>query len=157
VNAIKISAADLPKALRRKGEAIKGAIPKAARAASLRLKTYLANQSDKLGITYQGTYKNGFRATDRGVVNDAPHAGIVEEGARPHKVSKEGREAIKRWCMIKLGLDEANAESASWAIAKTIEQHGQEGRHVMRKALPMAKKFFREELQRILREEKSKP
>lgn len=35
--------------------------------------------------------------------NDAPHAGIVEEGARPHKVSKEGREAIKRWVLKKLG------------------------------------------------------
>jgi hypothetical protein len=31
--------------------------------------------------------------------NDAPHAGIVELGARPHPVSQEGIQALARWAM----------------------------------------------------------
>lgn len=33
------------------------------------------------------------------IVNTAPHAGIVEAGARPHPVSEEGQEAIYRWVL----------------------------------------------------------
>lgn len=31
------------------------------------------------------------------LVNEAPHAGIVEHGARPHPVSAEGMEALYHW------------------------------------------------------------
>lgn len=153
---IKIEPGDLSKMLRGEGERVREAIKLATKAAALKLKTYLVRQTDKLGITYQGVYKGGFRATDNSVVNDAPHAGIVEMGARPHKVSKEGREAIKRWAMIKLGLAEPEAEEASWGIAKTIEMVGQEGYHVMRDAVPMAVEFFKQELTRILKRNQGK-
>ena len=153
---IKLNAAELPDALRKEGTRIQGAIKTAAKAAALKLKTYLVRETDRLGITYQGTYKGGFRATENSVVNDAPHAGIVELGARPHKVSKEGREAIKRWAMIKLGLTEKDAESASWGIAKNIEMVGQEGYYVMRNAIPKAVAFYKDELTRILQKNRGK-
>lgn len=153
---IKIAPDELASALRKEGMRIREAVIKAAKAAALRLKAYLVRQTDKLGITYQGVYKGGFRATDNSVVNTAPHAGLVELGARPHKVSKEGRESIKKWAMIKLGLSEAEAESASWGIAKTIEMVGQEGYYVMRDAVPMAVKFYKDELTRILQKNKGK-
>lgn len=153
---IKIPPDELANALRKEGLRIREAIKTAAKAAANKLKTYLVRQTDKLGITYQGIYKGGFRATENSVVNDAPHAGLVELGARPHKVSKEGREAIKRWAMIKLGLSEPDAESASWAISKTIEKVGQEGYYVMRDAVPKAVEFFKQELTRILQRNKGK-
>ncbi len=31
------------------------------------------------------------------LINDAPHAGIIEGGARPHKVGREGVESIAGW------------------------------------------------------------
>lgn len=148
---IRIAPEELAKALRREGERLRETIKRAAKAAALRLKTYLVRQTDKLGITYQGVYKGGFRATDDAVINDAPHAGIVELGTRPHKVSKEGREAIKRWAMIKLGLSEPEAEEASWGIAKTIQMVGQEGYYVMRDAVPMAVEFYKQELSRLIK------
>ena len=37
------------------------------------------------------------RSTMTQLVNEAPHAGIVERGARPHRVSQEGIEAITQW------------------------------------------------------------
>lgn len=151
---IKIAPDELANALRKEGERIRQIIKRAAKAAALRLKTYLVRQTDKLGITYQGIYKGGFRATENSVLNDAPHAGLVELGARPHKVSKEGREAIKKWAMVKLGLAEPEAENASWAIAKTIEKVGQEGYYVMRDAVPMAVEFYKQELTRLLKKNK---
>jgi hypothetical protein len=148
---IRIPADALPKALRGEGERVREIIRKAAKAASLRLKTHLVRESDKKGITHTGVYKGGFRATDNSVVNDAPHAGIVELGARPHPVSKEGREAIKRWAMTKLGLSAEDAESAAWGIANKIRKEGQVGRYVMRDAVPMALEFYKKELTRLLR------
>jgi len=153
---IKLNAGELPDVLRKEGLRIRNAVKIAAKAAALKLKTYLVRKTDQLGITYQGVYKGGFRATENSVVNDAPHAGIVELGARPHKVSKEGREAIKRWAMIKLGLAEPEAESASWGIAKTIEMVGQEGYYVMRDAIPKAVEFYKEELTRIIQKNRGK-
>jgi hypothetical protein len=153
---IKLNAAELPDVLRKEGLRIRGAVKTAAKAAALKLKTYLVRETDRRGITFQGIYKGGFRATENSVVNDAPHAGIVELGARPHKVSKAGREAIKRWAMIKLGLDEKDAESASWGIAKTIEMVGQEGYYVMRDAAPKAVEFYKQELTRNLQNNRGK-
>lgn len=46
----------------------------------------------------QGQYKNAWTAVEgKQVLNMAPHAGIIERGAKPHKVSAEGREALAAW------------------------------------------------------------
>jgi hypothetical protein len=153
---IRIPPEALAGALRGEGERVREIVKKAARSAAMKLKTYLVRETDKRGITYQGLYKNGFRATDNSVVNDAPHAGLVELGARPHAVSKEGRESIMRWAMIKLGLDPKEAESASWAIANKIRKEGQEGRFIMRDAVPKAVEFYKQELERLLKQARGK-
>lgn len=31
------------------------------------------------------------------LINEAPHAGVMEAGARPHEVNEEGREALAQW------------------------------------------------------------
>lgn len=133
----------------------------ACRAAALRMVTFLANLVDDLGITYLGTYKLSLHVElVEGlwtVLADAPHAGIVELGARPHPVSEEGRLAIKTWAERKLGLTEDQAEEASWAICKKIENEGVDGHFLMRDSQPQAKQFLREELARILSAEAGKP
>lgn len=42
---------------------------------------------------------NGGGVPDVEILNEAPHAGIVEKGARPHKVSPEGWAAIYQWVL----------------------------------------------------------
>lgn len=148
----------LPRALRAEGERIRRAIPKAARAAAQRFKARLVARTDELGITDTGILKNSWRVTPGGdadgavatVYSDAPHAGVVELGARPHVVSLEGRESIARWAMRKLGLDEKEAERASFAIAKKLELVGQKPRYLVRDALPDARRYFAEELVRVM-------
>lgn len=148
MKSITIKPSDLPTKLLGERIKVQKIIDQAARSAANRLKAYLVQQSDDLGITDTGVYKNSFVVNDKTVTNEAPHAPIVEMGARPHHVGREGRERLKQWCMRKLHLDEQAAEQASWAIATKIAEVGIEGRHVMENALPKATEFFREEIER---------
>lgn len=79
--------------------------------------------------TDMGQARNSWRVLEGAdgirLENSAPHAGIIEMGARPHKVNAEGKRAIAEWAMRKLGLDEAQAKSFSFALAKKIEREGQ--------------------------------
>lgn len=154
---IVIEPAKLGEALANIAKEHRKALDSAAKAAALKLKAYLVQYTDELGITDTGVYKNSFVVTDNSVNNEAPHAGIVELGARPHAVSEEGRQAIKSWCMRKLGLDEKEAESASWAIANKIRMVGQTPRYVMRDSIPKAREFFNEEFSRIMKGLENKP
>ena len=156
---ITIGPHQLGAALRKEGEKMPKIIAQSALAAANRLKTYMVRLTDRMGITDTGIYKNSFvvhgsmSGTGRQatVINEAPHAGIVEMGARPHHVGKEGREALKLWCMRKLGLREKEAEEASWAIAHKIAEVGIQGRYVFRNSLDVAIKFYKEELVRRLK------
>lgn len=134
---------------------------RAATRAAHRLRAHLRAVTDEIGITDMGTYKAGFRVDGTSVVNDAPHAGIVELGARPHNVSREGIEAIARWVRrklrkmtiskrtnrltrVKYGADEALR--IAFAIARKISVEGQEPRYVMRDALEVARDLYGQEL-----------
>lgn len=56
-----------------------------------------------------GQFKNAWKVRDLNsapqIHNDAPHAGIIERGARPHPVSREGVDAIRAWVKRVLGAD----------------------------------------------------
>lgn len=138
------------------GERILEAQKQACVDAAIHLVAYLREQTDEQGITDLGVYKNShkFARTEDGAVtyNDAPHSGIVEEGARPHYVSREGVEALKRWCVRKLGLSEKEADSAAWAIANKIAAVGTTGRFLYRDSQGVAREYYDQELARILRD-----
>lgn len=85
------------------------------------------------------------------VVNDAPHAGIIELGARPHPVSEEGRANIARWFMRKLGLNEAEAKAAASAVARKLRRYGQKGTFIVRDNMDQAGKLVGTEIARRLR------
>lgn len=56
----------------------------------------------------RGVLKNAWRiATIFGgfeVINDAPYAGVIERGARPHTISEEGMESLTAWVYRKILL-----------------------------------------------------
>ena len=80
-------------------------------------------------------YKNFLEKT---IVYDAPHAGVIEFGADPHPVSREGRANIAKWARRKLGLSEKEAIRASYAIAAKIRTTKTEPSPYLR---PAANKF----------------
>jgi len=57
------------------------------------------------GVNYMGQYMNSWHVPMRAdrdraqVRNDAPHAGIIEAGARKHGVSEDGRKALLQWVL----------------------------------------------------------
>lgn len=59
------------------------------------------------------------------LINDAPHAGIIEGGARPHAVSREGVESIKGWVRRHFAEDEQGVNRIAWGIVKKLKTRGQ--------------------------------
>ena len=118
---IRIEAAKLGSALVERGQDVFEIALRAAFAAALHLVSHLVAKTDDMGITDLGVYKNSHHAeqTEYGAraFNDAPHSGIVEAGARPHFLPKEGIEALERWAIRKLGVAEKDARGVAWAIA----------------------------------------
>ncbi len=55
------------------------------------------------------------------VVVDAPHAGWIEYGTRPHRPPVQ---PLIEWAARKLGADEVEAVRIGWAVAAKIEREG---------------------------------
>jgi hypothetical protein len=111
--------------------------------------------------------------------NDAPHAGIVELGARPHRVSQEGLQAIARWAMRVMSFKTppatrrrrgeqgprqrpkdrrfAAALGIARAIAWRIRREGQKPTYFVRDAMPVAVRLLEAEVQKALKRVVPKP
>lgn len=89
--------------LKRDAERLPHAVVLGIRAGAQRGRTLLVRRSP----VYTGQFKNSWRvrSVPAGAVlsNDAPHAGIIECGARPHAVSRDGVEALREWVRRVMG------------------------------------------------------
>lgn len=70
----------------------------------------------------RGVLKNAWRIlTMLGVVdlvNSQPYAGVIERGARPFKISREGLENLVGWVKRKL-IGQGHRDNAEWAARRT--------------------------------------
>ena len=101
--------------------------------------------------------------------NTAPHAGIVELGARPHKTSREGWLAIYDWVVrhrvelglvtksgrarrVKKGKDGLDSEIAgiTYAIVSKLEREGQKGTYFVKDSLNELTSIVQAEVDRAL-------
>lgn len=149
---IKISPKELAGKLKAHNEEAKKALRRGANSAAHRAVLLLKEKSP----VDQGQYRNAWQVK-RGadgmpsIGNDAPHAGIIERGARPHPVSEEGIEALTAWAMRRLGLDEKEARGVAFAIAKKLRERGQEPKWIVRNAMNEIVKITRQEVEAELR------
>lgn len=152
---IRIRTDQLVPELRKRFQRVPQLINTAIKRAADRWVVYLREQVDKEGITVTGDYRDSFTVRVVGgrvvVANDHPAAGVIEEGCAPHPVSEEGQENIRLWCVMKLGLYEAEAREAAFLICRKIREHGQEPRYPVRRALPQLFVFVEEEVQSVMR------
>lgn len=153
-----VTPAQLGKALAKEARKAPALLARAAVRAAHRGKGRLVAATDEKGITDMGQYKNSFKVerldekTPAVLFNDAPMAGVIELGARPHPVSKAGREAITDWVRRKLGKrDEKEAARIAAAIVRKIGRDGQKGRFVFKDEQALLTKYWREEMERALR------
>lgn len=104
MSVIYLNQLELPKVLAAHEKHLPKAIAQGIRLAAHRSRTLLMRKSP----VDQAQYKNSWRVKENGgsagpsLVNDSPIAGVIELGARPHGVSKEGQAAIHAWVMRKL-------------------------------------------------------
>lgn len=149
------------------------AITRAIFSAMQRGKSYLVGETP----VDRGILKNAWKVIKLSdgveLVNDQPYAGIVENGARPFKMSSAGISYLKGWVMrmfksgrmmpngsaSKIAVThkkfkkpelEAQAESIAWAIAKHFEKEGMKGKKFVLKALPKLATLMDEEITRYL-------
>lgn len=138
------------------------ALPQAARlgvrAGAMRGQAHMPKQTP----VDQGQLRNSWRvqttqgfegAAQAALYNDAPHAGIVEQGARPHAVSQEGIEALAAWAQRKLGLDEKAARGVAYAIAAKLKEQGQAPTYFTRGQMPELTRLAVNEVLRYIRKE----
>ena len=149
-----------------------GALKAGLRRGAQRGRTLLVHESP----VDTGQFKNAWKVRDTSGVgsapqihNDAPHAGIIERGARPHPVNREGVEAIRAWVKRVLGAElrmnmraqsskgrvkkadvEAQIDSITWAIITKLKREGQVGKFIVEQNLEKLARFAREEVERTL-------
>lgn len=63
-----------------------------------------------------------------------PSALFVELGTRPHRIGREGREALGAWAVARLGVTKEEAARVAFAIAHKIAHEGTPARHPMARA-----------------------
>lgn len=180
---ISISLQDLPDDLQRRLAELPVSVRRGLQSGTMYGRTMLSKRSP----TDQGQLRNSWKLIDyaagaRGagrhsmlqLVNEAPHAGIVERGARPHRVSKEGIEALAQWAWRnrssfslakvqgpikpkKLGgkggrralqkqTDMAIVRGIAFAIAWKIRHHGQKPTFFVRDSMPRIGSVTRKEV-----------
>ncbi len=131
---IHLTPAELPKVLASHEKKMPEAIRAGIRLAAERGRTLLVRASP----VDLGQFKTAWRVREGihgpEIVNDAPHAGIIELGARPHAVSREGMIAIAAWAKRKILQSgrmsrKAYLASGKKLSSKAMKTTGKKGQH----------------------------
>jgi hypothetical protein len=109
---IVIESSQLGARLRSDANELPGVIQRAMFSAAQRGKAFIVSKSP----VDRGILKNAWRVVKMSdgvmLINDQPYAGVMEQGARPFKISREGREALAAWVMRKLLNGSAQVRNA---------------------------------------------
>ena len=164
---IKVSAARFGDAIEKWGENALPMLRAAAYDSCLRGVGQAVELTNKAGVVDRGSYKLAWRAarTREGghLINDAPYAGIIENGRRPgapgpplapilawvrrkglKPLTKTGRKSRRK------KATDAELEGIAWAIRNSIHVNGTKPRLIGKKAAKKIGKNFQELLERAL-------
>ncbi len=169
-----VSLKDLPKALRQEAGRVRGAGLRGLRMGARRGEALMAVKSQDisdLSLFMQGwTVRNTPKGAE--LLNDAPHAAIVEAGSRPHwppllpileylgrkkGVSTAGVTQGGKWDLSDQEMftrSEALEELRLFAVkvAGKIAAHGTSPKWILRDSQPQFARFVSEEVERALRD-----
>lgn len=140
----------MPKEIRRLDKSLKAAtmlgLRNGARAAVAILVTRTPKDTGQLKASWKTTGSRRGKNTHE-VYNTAPHAGIVEEGARPHTVSREGRQALREWVDRHFpAADEKTREGIVEGICWKLLHYGQKPTYFVKNSLPLLRRVGVEEV-----------
>jgi len=151
-----VSAADLARKFREVEGRRPGLMVVAIRRAAAAGAEALAHVAP-VGVT--GQFKSKMRAIETSggaiLMDDAPYAGVIELGARPHWIGKRGLQALYEWFLYKLRLSAREAMSAAYAYRQKVAVEGQRPTYFMRKRLPTLRRILNAEIERVLKEQEA--
>jgi hypothetical protein len=179
VSTITLTPAQLTRRLREDARGAPGALARGINLSMQRGRARLVHESP----VDTGQYKNSWRVVKAGLTgtggqlrNDSPMAGVIEMGARPHNVSREGVEALTLWVRRQLGGElrlnlraqspggqartvdyEAQIRQIVRGIVHKLREHGQVGRWVVRDNLELLSRYLREEVERAVEKFMDRP
>lgn len=175
---IKTTPDKLPKQLAQRFRATPQVVAKGLLAGAHRGRTILVRRTPK----DRGQARRGWRVVKRrsaltgsvyrvDLANDAPYVGVLELGARPHPVSKEGFLSILGWVrrhglmaeapkggkaarrtyygQVFTGRRALEAEVA-WNIVRKLRRVGQAPTYFVRNSMPMLQRAVAEEVKRVV-------
>jgi bacteriophage HK97-gp10 putative tail-component len=180
-NVITIDIDQLPRELQRGEERFAKALRRGLRMGAERGRGIIVRRTPMDLGQLRGSWKVKAQEWTAELLNDAPHAGIVELGARPHKVSAEGWQAIYEWVRrhpelygrkkpkTKVsatteqqkalgpfrGLD-PEITGITWAIVKKINKYGQKPTFFVMQSLDVLRQALVKEVERQLARATSK-
>ena len=97
--------------------------------------------------------RSGYIATgmpELGVINDVPYISILEEGARPHHLNREGIIAVAGWFRRKHGLSEKDALSAAYGFSQNLSKTGQAPTYFVRNEMGELQRILSRELRQVI-------
>lgn len=129
---VRIKAKDFAKDLKRRTLATNRAVADGMRLGAERAKGILIRRTP----TDTGRMRNSWKVRSTGarrgglreyeLINDAPYAGVIEHGARPHSVNREGVAAITAWARRKFpSANEQQLRGIVWGIVNNLKRKGQ--------------------------------
>lgn len=111
-----------------------------------------ASSNGSSGAFNTGNYRRRFRvrelAIGASVYNDAPYAGVIDDGRRTGKFPN--LRAIEQWARRKLKLSAKKAREAAYPIARAIAKRGLKPRKVISGANGLMKRAVLAEVSREL-------
>lgn len=153
---IQIKVEDLPAALTKHRKSIEGAIKTGLATSAHKARSRLVMKTP----VDTGRMKNAWKVRKRQgtkrfpnyeVTNDAPYAGIIEKGARPHGVSKEGQASIRLWVRRHFpAADEKEVDGITMGIVMKLMKKGQKPTHFVKNQLKHIENDLYEEINRAL-------
>ena len=119
-NVIRIGIDQLPAALKRGEQRFERALHRGLRMGAERGRAIIVKKTPTDLGQLRASWKVKAAKWVAELINDAPHAGIVELGARPHKVSAEGWQAIYEW--VRRHPDLYGEKKARTKVSATLAQ-----------------------------------
>ena len=164
-NRIRIDASAVPRELLRRGGMISQALLRGSHRGAERARGLMVAKTPTDTGELRGSWKvkrgsltGSKRTVELAVlVNSAPHAGIVERGARPHGVNRAGIQALSRWVRRHFpSSSESQQMGIVWAIVRKLKAKGQKPTHFVRNNKPEAERYLVAEIERALRAQAGK-
>jgi len=146
VRVVQMTVGQLQEQLKKDGKDLPEVALRALRGGARHGEQFLASESPVDLGAYKAAWRTEDVADGAHLNNTAPYAGVIEDGARPHEVSKGTIAAVAAWAE-RHGFENAWAFAVSWA--KKVAAVGIPARNIVRDRLGRLRGFVGEEFGRM--------